>query len=174
MKRVEKISEYLKYEFTFDEKSENAQVLARKTRSLAEFGLKKKQLSADLKKEEETLNAEIATSARHVTDGYDFRMIECSVKYDDPRDGAKTVYRVDNGEAVRTDRMEDHEKQRDLSFVEEKKVQRPDRFEICPKCEINVPVFENKYGDHGIVSGATGIKDLCAGSGIELAIPATA
>lgn len=171
MKRVEKISEYLKYEFAETEKTENAQVLARKTRSLQEFGLKKKQLGADLKKEEETLNSEIATSARYVTDGYDFRMIECVVKYDDPRDGMKTIYRTDTGESVRVERMQDAEKQRDLPFVEEKKVQKPESFELCPVCGINVPMFDGNYGDHGIVSGSTGLKDLCAGSKQAFVVP---
>lgn len=164
MKRREKVTEYLRYDFTHSERDENAQVLARKNRSLAEFALKKKQLQADLKKEEDTLNAGIATFARFVTDGYDFRMIDCGVRFNVPRDSMKEIYRLDTFEIVRTERMADDELQRDLPFIEEKKVQKPERFGVCPVCDVNVPMFDGRYGDHGIVSGATGLKDLCAGS----------
>ena len=116
MKRSEKCSEYLKYIFTEEEMAENAQTLARKTRSLQEFALKKKQLAADLKKEEEALNSETATLARYVGDGYDFRMIDCSISYDLPKVGVKTIFRMDTGEVVRTERMADSEMQRELSL----------------------------------------------------------
>lgn len=107
-------TEYLKYDFTTSEANENAKLLARRTRALAEHELKKKQMVDDLKTEEEGLKADIAQFSRFVTDGYDFRMIECRIIFDDPKPGAKTIYRTDTGEAVKTEKMTDDEKQAEL------------------------------------------------------------
>lgn len=105
MSETKTVSEYLKYDFSEDETSANAKKLARTNRALAEHGLKKKQLATDLKQQEEGLNSEIAELSRFVTDGYDFRMIECRVHYNMPRPGNKTIVRTDTGEVVREDRM---------------------------------------------------------------------
>jgi hypothetical protein len=170
MKRRDKVTEYLKYDFSLQENGENAQALARKNRALAEFGLKKKALSSDLKKEEDDINGEIAKLARFVTDAYDFRMIDCRVMFDSPEDGMKTIVRIDTGEVVRSERMSDDEKQRDLPFADS--VQRPDTFEECPTCGTRVAIFDGAFGDHGIVRGATGARELCAGSKQPVAVPA--
>jgi hypothetical protein len=114
MKLREKCAEYLKYDFDEDEQKENAQKLARKNRNLAEHALKKKQLAADLKLEEEGLNSDIATLSRHVTDGYDFRMVDCRIVYNQPITGKKEISRIDTGELVRTDNMTDEERQEEL------------------------------------------------------------
>ena len=116
MKRRDKCSEYVKYEFTEAEHLENAKVLARKNRNLSEHDLKKKALAADLKNEEEALKNEIAQYSRYVTDGMDFRMMECHILYDFPEVGMKTIQRIDTGETVKKERMSDEEKQTTMEF----------------------------------------------------------
>lgn len=117
MKRRDKCAEYLKYDFSEDEQRENAQKLARKNRNLAEHALKKKQLAADLKLEEEGLNSDIATLSRHVTDAYDFRMVDCRIVYNMPMVGRKEISRIDTGELVRTDSMNEEERQEELPLT---------------------------------------------------------
>lgn len=116
-KRRDKCTEYVKYEFGDEEQRENAQKLARKNRNLAEHALKKKQLAADLKLEEEGLNSDIATLSRHVTDGYDFRMVDCRIVYNVPIVGKKDIIRMDTGELVRTDSMTEEERQEELQLT---------------------------------------------------------
>ena len=114
MKRKEKCTEYLRYTFTVEETIENAQDLARRTMALAELELKKKQLAADIKAETDKVTAEVAKLARWVNDGYDFREIQCLIRFNDPRNGKKTIFREDTGEVVRTDDMDGSESQEEL------------------------------------------------------------
>lgn len=114
MKRKEKTTEYLRYQFTPEETAENAKDLARRTMALAELELKKKQLTADLKAETDKVTAEVAKLSRWVNDEYDFRMIPCFVRFNIPMDGKKTIAREDTGEVVRVDDMDGSEMQEPL------------------------------------------------------------
>lgn len=117
MNRNEKCNEYLKYEFTAEETAENAKDLARRTMALAELELKKRQLAADIKAETDKVTAEVARLSRFVNDEYDFRMIACTVNFNDPMNGKKTIFRKDTGEAVRTDDMDGSEMQEPLPLA---------------------------------------------------------
>ena len=114
VKRNEKCTEYLRYQFTPEETATNAQDLARKTQAIAELELMKKQLAADLKAKMDAALAEVAKLARWVNDGHDFRSLPCIVKFNDPRNGRKTIFREDTGEVVRTDDMDASESQEEL------------------------------------------------------------
>jgi len=118
MPKNKTVSEYLRYTFTPHETTENAQSLARRNRAFAEHQLRKKQLAADLKTQEEALNEEIARLSRYVTDGYDFRMVECTVIFNSPKTGLKEIVRLDTGELVRTDKMSPAELQDELPLSE--------------------------------------------------------
>lgn len=115
--KTKKVSEYLKYTFSEDETRDNAKRLARKNQELAELELKKKQLMADLKAEMDKATADAATLARWVNDEYDFRMVECEVMLDSPREGQKTTYRIDTGEVVKTEKMSAEEMQQTLALA---------------------------------------------------------
>jgi len=114
MLKPRKITEYLKYVFTEEETRENAKKLARKNQELAELELKKKQLAADIKSEIDSANAEAARLARWVNDEYDFRMVECEILFNSPQEKQKTVYRIDTGEVVKTEKMTGDELQAEL------------------------------------------------------------
>lgn len=115
--KTKKVAEYLKYQFSPEETHENAKQLARKNQQLTELDLKKKQMAADLKSELDTATAETARLARWVNDEYDFRMVDCEVILDSPEAGQKTLYRLDTGEVVKTEKMTPEELQQVLQFA---------------------------------------------------------
>jgi hypothetical protein len=117
VKRNEKCTEYLRYQFTAEETTENAKDLARRTMALAELELKKKQLAADIKAETDKVTAEVARLSRFVNDEYDFRMISCLIEYNSPKVGKKTIVREDTGEIVRNEDMAGAEMQDELPLT---------------------------------------------------------
>jgi len=117
--RTAKTSEYLKYEFSADEARRNAKDLARQNQAAVELELKKKQLAADIKAEADAACSRIATLARWVNDGYDFRPIDCEIRFNDPIDGKKTIVRTDTGEVVKEIDMLPVEMQDELELEQE-------------------------------------------------------
>lgn len=117
MAKTKKVSEYLKYQFSEEETKDNAKRLARKNQELAELELKKKQLAADIKSEMDAATADAARLARWVNDEYDFRMVDCEVMLDSPTAGQKTIFRLDTGEVVKTEKMSADEMQQTLALV---------------------------------------------------------
>lgn len=115
--KTKKVSEYLKYSFSEEETRDHAKKLARKNQELAELELKKKQLAADIKAEMDAATADAAKLARWVNDEYDFRMVDCEVMYDSPGAGQKTIYRIDTGEVVKTEKMTSDECQMTLALT---------------------------------------------------------
>lgn len=118
MTKPKKVTEYLKYQFSEEETRENAKRLARKNQEIAELELKKKQLAADLKAEMDTAAADAARLARWVNDEYDFRMVDCEIMLNSPREGQKTMFRLDTGEVVKTEKMTADEMQQVMEFAE--------------------------------------------------------
>lgn len=111
VKRNEKCTEYLKYQFTPEETAINAKDLARQNQALIELELKKKQLMTDLKAEFDKASMEVARLSRWVNDEYDFRQVPCVIKYNSPKTGRKLIVREDTGEIVRDDDMSAEEGQ---------------------------------------------------------------
>lgn len=108
------VSKSLRYDFTENETKVNSKELARCNQQLVEAELKRKQIMTDLKSDEQRLTSDIARLSRWVNDGYDFRMIECRLVFNDPKDGIKSYYRLDTGELVESISMESHEMQENL------------------------------------------------------------
>ena len=112
--QTKKTQEYLKYEFSPNEARENAKKLARAIQQIAELELKKKQIMADLKSEADTAASDSAKLARWVNDGFDYRQIDCEVVFHAPREGYKTLIRLDTYEHVKNEPMTWPEKQDNL------------------------------------------------------------
>jgi hypothetical protein len=104
----------LKYTFTPEEKQEIATTLARANQRKVELEEQKKQVDADLKAQITETESAIAREARRYTTGYEYRDIDCSVVYHSPRQGFKTIYRIDTGEWVREMEMNSTELQENL------------------------------------------------------------
>ncbi len=117
---ITKTTEYLKYEFTRAEINEHALNLARKNQELAELDLRQKHLQADINAGKKAANETIAQLAGWISHGHDYRMISCVIKFNDPVDGKKTIYRENSYEWVKTVDMDASEiaetKQADLPF----------------------------------------------------------
>lgn len=113
------IEKQLRYDFSAEENTANAKLLARTNQQLDESIEKRKRVNADLKADEARIAESITKLSRYVNDGYDFRQVACKVLFDNPRDGMKTIVRVDTGEIVETISMEDHERQGNLGLNNE-------------------------------------------------------
>jgi hypothetical protein len=93
--------EFLKYEFTREEKEQFASELARNLSELDQQRLKKKEVVKSIDSEIATGEAQVSKLASFVKDGYEYRNIECDVFWNyEAR--IKTIYRTDTGEKVRT------------------------------------------------------------------------
>lgn len=83
---------------------------------------------------------------RKVSTGQEWRDVECTVEFDDPTPGIKSVVRIDNGEVVETKAMTDADKQFVLALDE------PDDGSIDNIVEIDIdatpePAGEAEAGD---------------------------
>lgn len=72
---------------------------------------------AQKKAETSAQEAIIARCAQLVNSEKEFRLVECRVEYDFAKKGTKTFYRLDNGEAVRTEQITNEERQRMIPGV---------------------------------------------------------
>ena len=114
--RQTETKEWLKYSFSDAEQREHARQLARSTRELAQVELQKKEVVSALKARAEAQNSEIARLSEFINNGYEYRNIECEIRYDTPDIGWKTIVRVDTGEIVREMKMDEFDKQEELAL----------------------------------------------------------
>ncbi len=113
-----KQTEYLKCVLSDAEMTDLSQELAREIQALDRFQDQRKEVVACLEAQIETASAACRRLSALVTNGYEYRNVECEVYLNDPEPGQKTLYRTDTGEAVKTEKMTDAEKQQDLPFKE--------------------------------------------------------
>lgn len=93
-------------------------------KELGESQLKLRQLDDDRKMVVDEWKSRISGMESHINSlsnkccsGYEYREVECSVTFDDPKPGEKTIRRLDVGlmpEIVSVRPMDDQEKQKDL------------------------------------------------------------
>lgn len=108
----------LDYHFTPDE-------LIVMGKELGERQLRLRKLDDDRKMVADEWKAKISAEENHVnslankvSSGYEYRDIECTVTFNAPTEGQKTVSRNDSGAVVKIMDMEDHEKQDELPLDE--------------------------------------------------------
>lgn len=87
---------------------EMAEALNRKTQIEGSLEAFKAQKKAEVSAQD----AVISRCANLVNSEKEFRLIECKVVYDFGKKGLKTFYRLDNGEAVRSEPISNEERQR--------------------------------------------------------------
>ena len=115
---VEKTKEYLRYNFTDAEYLDHARKLGRLNEELARAEERKKSVSAELASMVKTLEDQVSAQSRLVSNGYEYRDIDCEVRFDDPERGKKRVVRLDTGEVVREAFMTGNELQETLPLTE--------------------------------------------------------
>ena len=115
---TEKTTEYLEYRFSEDELKDIGLEMARATNRASEAEEQKKAAMAGFKDtiEKEQLTARM--SARHISNGYEMRNIECK-KYLDFTNCTVKVIRTDTGEIVVERKMRDNEKQMSIASYDE-------------------------------------------------------
>jgi len=108
--------ELLKYQFTHDELHQKGVDLARMNSEMLALDNEKKSVVADFKAKIEGKTAEVELTSNHINNGYEYRRIECEIRFNDPSTGWKTVVRKDNGEVVRKEQMTEEELQYELEL----------------------------------------------------------
>ena len=111
--KTEKVTEYLKYEFTEAEKKDLAGDLAQKVAALQRAEDEKKAIMSDFKSQIDGVQAHINNLATKFNNGYEMRQIECEVI---PNIDHKVweTYRCDTGERVKTKAMTQTDLQGDM------------------------------------------------------------
>ena len=95
---------------------EHARQLGRMNQELARAEEKKKSVSADLAAAVKNCEDAVSNQSRLVTNGYEYRNVECEIHFDTPEKGHKRVTRLDTGEVVREVKMTGLELQEQLNF----------------------------------------------------------
>lgn len=98
----------LRYDFTAVEVHEMSLKLAGKTREISATKEEAKSVAANWKAKIDGLNSEQTRLANHVADGFEYRDVECTVEYNKPEPGRKTLTRSDTKRSF-DERMEQWE-----------------------------------------------------------------
>lgn len=117
--KTRKTSEYLRYDFTEQEFVEHARQLGRMNQELSRTEERKKTVTAELAADVKRHQDEVQSQSRLVSNGYEYRDVECEVRFHDPEKGKKTIVRLDSGEVVRAAFMTGEEMQEAFEFVPE-------------------------------------------------------
>lgn len=112
-----KIYKYLEHRFTEDEKRSHAGTLSKLIAEKDNFDSRKKEMSAQLKSEQEALDTQIKKYSTEYNQGYSYENVRCVVNYDHEL-GVVITKREDTGETVETRPMRDDERQSEM-FGEE-------------------------------------------------------
>lgn len=112
--RIEKTRRWLKYAFSPTEITSFSQDLASRVQSLNRLEEEKKEIADSFKARMSAEGAKINQISLWITNGFDFRDIDCEVQYHTPKTGVKSIVRLDTGELVETIEMGDAEMQEPL------------------------------------------------------------
>jgi hypothetical protein len=119
------IKRNLRWVFTSPEILEISKRLAEKNGAVATLEDEKKRATKDYAARIATVENEVSDLARKVTNGYEFRDIDCRVVFDTPKPGMKTVTRLDTNEQVGVEEMTFPEKQMTIPAVDEASPEKP-------------------------------------------------
>jgi hypothetical protein len=121
--RIAKETNFLRYEFTQDERLKMGDDLAQAHNRVEEIDEEEASMKAQVKQSRSSVEATIGTLSRNLANGFVMRNIECKLSYDDPNPGEVTSYRTDNGESVKTRPMTEQERQMDLPLENAEQVE---------------------------------------------------
>lgn len=109
-----KISRHLRVDLTNDQMIEIGKELADATNELKEIENEKSEVLSSFTARIKAASAAIAVLSNKLRSGYEFKDVQCSVVYDRPIAGEKTITRLDTGDIIETCSMTEEEKQRQL------------------------------------------------------------
>lgn len=111
---VKKTTQKLRCKLSLTDNIEAGQRLADATEQLKSIEEEKSEVMADFKARTTAAEAEISVMSSKIRQGYEYRDVQCEIRFNDPKEGEKTTVRLDTNETVATGPMTDEEKQRDL------------------------------------------------------------
>lgn len=112
-------SEYLEYHFSIEEHMELSKEMARESQAKRRKEEQKVKVMSQFKAELDELTANINRLSELVSNGYEYRNVECAVMFDYPSRGKKRIVRKDTGEWVKDATMTSDELQQQLDFAEQ-------------------------------------------------------
>ncbi len=106
-------TEYIKFNFTEEEKRDIAAEMARKVTDLAQAENDKKAIMSDLKSKIDSLTAQVNVAATKLNNGYEYRNVKCEI---DPVYAEKKVLFWFDGRIVKERPMTNDEMQIELEL----------------------------------------------------------
>lgn len=103
----ETVIKSLRYDFTASEVHDLSVEMANKYKSLGELAEQKKKADADFNAKANVIRTELRTLSAQVSDGFEYREIECEVEYHKPSQGQMSLTRKDTGELITQQMTED-------------------------------------------------------------------
>lgn len=122
--RPTKETQFLRYEFTQEERLKMGDDLAQAHNRVEEIDEEEASMKAQIKQSRSGVEATIGMLSRNLANGFVMRNIECRICYDDPHIGEVSSYRIDTRELVKTRPMSEQERQLDLPLETEEQVQK--------------------------------------------------
>lgn len=100
---------HLRYDFTIGELQEFSRTMARESQDLDSAEAQKKVATAQFAEEIARHKSIIGQMARHINNGYEMRLLPCTVLLDTPARGTARIVRKDTGDIVKERPMNDQE-----------------------------------------------------------------
>ena len=127
MNRQTETKRNLKYEFHDSEKLEMGKEMAGLDREIKLLEEEKKAAMSSFKSRIDEKESRRTRLSNCVADGFEFRDIDCKIKYNSPKDGTKQIIRKDTGEVVDDVPMTTEELQEELDFKELQEAQKEEK-----------------------------------------------
>jgi hypothetical protein len=99
----------LRYDFTITEIQKHAMSLAMKNKELVSIEEEKKAVTSQFSAKVNETKATINKLSGYVSDGFEFRDVECEIQYHKPSQGKKTIIRLDTNKTTAVESMSDYE-----------------------------------------------------------------
>jgi hypothetical protein len=116
LKRKEKSTKYLRYEFIEGERLGMGKDLAEAHNKLADIDAEEQVIKAQIKERKAGLEQKIKTLSRNIFNGFEMRNVSCTMRWNSPITGKCEYYRDDTGELVDQRDMSSDEMQEELEF----------------------------------------------------------
>ena len=115
---ITKSTEFLRHDFTMEERLEMGTNLAQAHNRLAQIEEEEQVMKAQIKDKKAGVEQSVGTLSRNLSTGFEMQNIVCEWLWDTPNIGEVSYRRADNGEIAKTRPMSEQERQLDLPLEE--------------------------------------------------------
>lgn len=117
-KRLTKATEYLRHNYTVDERLKMADELAGAHNRMEDIESEEAVVKAQFKDRKAQVEQTVQKLARQLSSGFEMVNVECKLIYGDPNPLEVSYYRIDTGEKVKTRAMHSDEMQEELPLTD--------------------------------------------------------